>query len=628
MSFLPSRAAAAVLAAALNVTPAPAASAPAAPAADDPLAVWDLTPLYRDEAAWRAAKDRLAAELPALGAFAGRLGEGPGVLLEALVAIEQRTRELIRLYSYASLQADEDTRLAPPLERRQEMGLLGSQFSRTVSYLRPELLALGAERIEAYLAAEPRLAPHRFPLREILRGAPHTLGAEAEAVLSATSLVTGSAGSIYGVLANADLPWPTIRLADGTEARLDQAGYTRWRAAPSRSDREAVFRAFWGRMREYERTFGAALFAQVKADWFNASVRRHPSSLASALHADAIPEAVYRTLIAETNAGLPTLHRYFRLRGRLLGIKDLRYWDIYPAMLPGERAFPLDEARRLTLASAAPLGADYGRDLAHALAGRYLHAYPRPGKTSGAYMSGRVHDAHPYVLMNYNGDYESLTTFAHEWGHGIHSVLANRAQPAPTADYPIFTAEIASTVNEALLLEHMLRVATSDRERLAFLGSALEGLRGTFFRQAMFAEFELAMHEVVQRGGALSGQRLSQLYGDLLRRHHGHAEGVLTIDDLVTVEWAYIPHFYSRFYVYQYATSIAAAQLFANRILAGEPGAVDTYLGLLKAGGSDHPYELVRRAGVDLATPAPYRALIARMDAIMDRIEALLPAGS
>jgi oligoendopeptidase F len=230
--------------------------------------------------------------------------------------------------------------------------------------------------------------------------------------------------------------------------------------------------------------------------------------------------------------------------------------------------------------------------------------------------------------MNYNGDYESLTTFAHEWGHGIHSVLANRAQPAPTADYPIFTAEIASTVNEALLLEHMLRVATSDRERLAFLGSALEGLRGTFFRQAMFAEFELAMHEVVQRGGALSGQRLSQLYGDLLRRHHGHAEGVLTIDDLVTVEWAYIPHFYSRFYVYQYATSIAAAQLFANRILAGEPGAVDTYLGLLKAGGSDHPYELVRRAGVDLATPAPYRALIARMDAIMDRIEALLPAGS
>ena len=185
---------------------------------------------------------------------------------------------------------------------------------------------------------------------------------------------------------------------------------------------------------------------------------------------------------------------------------------------------------------------------------------------------------------------------------------------------------MASTVHESLLLEHMLRVAANDRERLAFLGSALEGLRGTFFRQAMFAEFELAMHEIVQRGGALSGQRLSQLYGDILRRHHGHAEGVLTIDDLVTVEWAYIPHFYSRFYVYQYATSIAAAQLFANRILAGEPGAVDTYLGLLKAGGSDHPYELVRRAGVDLATPAPYRALVARMDAIMDRIEALLPA--
>ena len=327
MSFLPPRAATAVLAAALHVSPA-AAAAPAAPVADDPLAVWDLTPLYRDEAAWRAAKDRLAAALPQLAAFAGRLGEGPGVLLQALEAVEARSRELMRLYTYASLQADEDTRLAPPLERRQEMGLLASQFSRTVSYLRPELLALGEARIEAWLAAEPRLAPHRFPLREILRGAPHTLGAEAEGVLSATSLVTGSAGSIYGVLANADLPWPTIRLADGTEARLDQAGYTRWRAAPARADREAVFRAFWGRMREYERTFGAALFAQVKADWFNASVRRHPSALAAALHANHIPETVYRTLIAETNAGLPTLHRYFRLRARLLGIKDLRYWDI------------------------------------------------------------------------------------------------------------------------------------------------------------------------------------------------------------------------------------------------------------------------------------------------------------
>jgi oligoendopeptidase F len=226
--------------------------------------------------------------------------------------------------------------------------------------------------------------------------------------------------------------------------------------------------------------------------------------------------------------------------------------------------------------------------------------------------------------MNYTDDYASVSTIAHEWGHGMHSLLANHSQPFPTADYSIFVAEIASTLNETLLLEHMLKVAPNDEEKLYYLGSALENLRATFFRQAMFAEFELAIHEQVEKGGSLSGQQLTKIYGELLRRYHGDALGVLKIDDLVTVEWAYIPHFYRDFYVYQYATSIAASSAFANRILRGEPGAVDIYLGMLKAGGSDHPYELVKRAGVDLATPAPYRALAARMNAIMDQIEAIL----
>jgi oligoendopeptidase F len=226
--------------------------------------------------------------------------------------------------------------------------------------------------------------------------------------------------------------------------------------------------------------------------------------------------------------------------------------------------------------------------------------------------------------MNYNDDYESVSTMAHEWGHGLHSQLSNHAQPFPTAQYSTFIAEIASTLNEALLLDHMLKVAPNDEERLYYLGSALEGLRGTFFRQAMFAEFELAIHEQVEKGGSLSGQQLTKIYGELLRRYHGHDQGVLKIDEMVTREWAYIPHFYRNFYVYQYATSIAAAQAFAERILKGEPAAVDTYLGMLKAGGSDHPYDLVKRAGVDLATPAPYRALASRMNAIMDQIETIL----
>ena len=589
-----------------------------------PADVWDLTLLYADDAAWRTAKEQLAAEIPKLKEYEGKLGESPANLLAAMNHLQRIRDEFTRLSVYASLNLDEDTRKAPMLERTQEVGLLGTQFSRATSYMDPELLTVGEAKVKAFIAAEPGLAPHQFNLMETMRAAPHTLGAEAEAVLSATGLVTGTPSALYGILANADMPWPTIKLSDGSEARLDQAGYTRWRSAPNRADRQAVFEAFWKKMRDYERTFGVALFSQVKADWFNASTRKYSSSLAYALDGSNIPEAVYRTLVAETNANLPTLHRYFKLRGRLLGIPELHYWDIYPPIVTSDKKFPLATGKEISTAAVAPLGVDYQRKFADSLAARYTHYYPQPGKRSGAYMSGGVHDAHPFVLMNYNDDYESVSTLAHEWGHGVHSVLSNSSQPSTNSGYPIFIAEIASTQNEVLLLDHMLKVARSDDEKLYYLGFALENMRGTFFRQAMFAEFELATHEIVEKGGSLSGQKLSQIYGDLLRRYHGDAAGVLKIDDLVTIEWAYIPHFYRRFYVYQYATSIAAGTAFADRILKGEPGAVDTYLGLLKAGGSDHPYDLVKRAGVDLASPAPYRALVARMNSIMDQIEAIL----
>jgi oligoendopeptidase F len=253
-----------------------------------------------------------------------------------------------------------------------------------------------------------------------------------------------------------------------------------------------------------------------------------------------------------------------------------------------------------------------------------MDAYPRPGKVSGSYMNGSVYDEHPFVLMNYNDDYESVSTLAHEWGHAMHSYLSNRAQPYPTANYSIFLAEIASTFNEALLLEHMLGQARNDDEKLFYLGNALENLRGTYFRQTMFAEFELTIHDRAEAGEALTGAKLTSIYGDLLRRYHGHDQGVLKIADLYAIEWAYIPHFYYNFYVYQYATSLAASSLLAETVLKGEPGAVERYMGLLKAGSSDYPFELLQEAGVDMTTAAPYRAVVTRMNAIMDQIEDIL----
>jgi len=590
----------------------------------DPAYVWDLSLLYRDEAAYRAAKEHLAQGLVKIPALQGHLGDSPRALADALDTIYGLRKELVRLNTYAHLAHDENTKLTPGLERSQELDMLATRFSQTLSFLRPEILALGEARIKGFLAQEPRLAIYRFPLEEILRSAPHTLGAEAEGVLSAVGLLADTPSSLYGILANADMPWPKVKLSDGKEVLLDQSGYSRYRASQVREDREKVFQAFFGKLKEYERSFGVALFSQIKTDCFGAQVRKYPDSLASALADNDIPEAVYRTLIAETHANLPTLHRYFRLRAKMLGLKELRYSDIYPPIVKTERSFPYPEAQALIIEATKPLGATYTQDITQALHARYTDVFPQPGKRSGAYMSGNVHDGNPFVLMNYNSDYESVSTLAHEWGHGIHSVLANRHQPFATADYSIFTAEIASTLNEALLLDHMLKVAKSDEEKLYYLGSALEGLRGTFFRQAMFAEFELAIHEEVEKGGALSGDKLTRIYGDILKRYHGHDQGIVKIDDTVTVEWAYIPHFYYNFYVYQYATSIAASQAFALKIKQGEPKAVETYLGLLKAGGSDHPYALVKRAGVDLASPAPYRALAARMEGIMDQIEAIL----
>ena len=603
-----------------------AAANPPAPA--DPTSVWDVTLLYRDDAAWRAAKEHIAAELPKIKNYQGRLGENAATLREAMDFIYGLRKDFDRMAVYTSLKRDANTRDSGALELNQEADLLGTEFSRATSFVNPELLGIGEAKLRTFLDSDRGLAPYRFPIMEVLRAAPHTLGAEAENVLSATGLITDTPVSVYGILANADIAWPTIKLADGTAARLDQSGYTKWRAAPNRADRKAVFEAFWKTFRDYERTFGVSLYSQVKTDWFNASVRKYPNCLAAALASDNIPEAVYRTLVAETNANLPTLHRYFKLRGRMLGISDLHYWDIYPPMVKLDKAFPLTTGKGLVLDAVQPLGADYVALFAASLNGRFTDYYPKPGKAAGAYENGAAYDVHPFVLTNYNDDYESVSTVAHEWGHGTHSVLANRAQPYPTSQYSIFVAEIASTLNETLLLDHMLKVANNDAEKLYYLGSALENLRATFFRQAMFSEFELAIHEQVEKGDSLSGEQLSKIYGDLLRRYHGDSQGVLKIDDLVTIEWAYIPHFYRDYYVYQYATSIAASQAFADRILKGEPGVVDTYLGMLKAGGSDHPYELVKRAGVDLATPVPYRALVARMNSIMDQIEAILAKGA
>ncbi len=591
------------------------------------IAQWDLTDLYKSPQDWSAEYARVRTAAQRLDSYSGTLGDSAATMRLALDAIAAVNKESSRLYSYASLKADEDISNAANQERKQQAGALNTLIGEKTAWLAPEILSIGDPKVRSFLAADKDLAAHHnFLLGNILRGAPHTLGNEAESVLAAAGDVLQQPDAIYGQLANSDLPYPEITLSTGQKVRLDQSAYEQYRQSPNRADRKLVFDSFWGAWKHYESSDGAILTAQIMGDVFMAKARKHPNALAAALFPDNMPEAVYRTLVAEANEGLPTLHRYFRLRKQLLGIKDeLQYYDIYPTMFPGRNIpkFGIAESERLSKDALAPYGNEYIALLTRGFAGKWMDPSPRVHKASGAYMNGSAYDVHPYLLLNHHDDYAGLSTFAHEWGHAVHTLLTTKSQPYEKANYSTFIAESASIANEMLLNDYMVTHAKTKEEKLYYLGEGLESIRGTFFRQVMFAEFELAIHETLEKGMPLSGARMTDIYCGLLKKYHGEAEGVMHIDPAYCIEWAFVPHFFYNFYVYQYATSMAGAAEFTDAIVKEGRPAAERFLDMLRAGGSDYPYEIYKRAGIDMATPAPYRALIARMNRIMDDIEAL-----
>ena len=615
---------------ALTAGPLFAAHAAASAAETGPSLTWDLSDLYAGTDAWSAAYTRTRAQVEQFDRFRGTVGNSAGDLLKALSAISDARREAARLGVYASLQGDEDLRVAPAQERRQQAQTLATLIDEKTAWLAPEIIALGQAKVDSLIQSNAELKRRfDFFLKDTLRGAPHTLGPEAEAVLAASGDVLSQPSTVYHQLADAELPYPTIELSNGQKVRLDSAAYEKHRTAASRSDRKAVFDAFWGAWKGYQGTMGANLASQDIGDVFTAKTRRFNGALEAALFGDNIPPEIYRTLVAQANAGLPTLHRYLRLRKRLLGIEgDLAYYDNYPTLIPAKSvpSFSVAESERLTLAALAPMGEEYLALLRRGFAGRWMSVMPRQGKRSGGYMNGGAYDVHPYLLLNHTDDYQSLSTLAHEWGHAVHTLLTTANQPFEKAQYSPFIAESASIANEMLLNDYMVDHAKTRDEKLFYLGQGLDAIRGSFFRQVMFAEFQLQMHQEVEQGLPLSGEHLTENYCKLLKRYMGEAEGVMKIDPLYCTEWEFIPHFYLGFYVYQYATSMAGAAQFSDAILKEGARARDRFINLLKAGGSDYAYELYKRAGIDLATPAPYQALFARMNRVMDQIEVLQQA--
>ena len=586
---------------------------------------WDLTHIYASDDAWKKAKEQIVAEVPTIEQFKGTLGASAAQLLGCMDRTSHITKELTRLGSYASMASDQDTRDSKYLAMQQEVRQVASDFAAKAAYIEPEILSLDKKKVDGFIVQDKRLRVYRHYLDDILRRKAHTGTAGEEKIIADASLMSDAASSIYGVFSDADFPYPEVKLSTGETVKLSKSTFSLYRTVQNQEDRKKVFATFFGKLYDFRRTFGTEMNGEVKKNMFYARARKYNSSLESALDANNIPVKVYQSLVDGVNSNLSTFHRYLNLRKRILGLKELHYYDLYAPLLSNvELKYNIDEAEKNVVASLAPLGKEYVSVIEKAFKDRWIDFYPTEGKRSGAYSNGSVYDIHPYMLLNYNGKYDDMSTLAHELGHTMQSYLSNKTQPYPTSDYPIFVAEVASTFNEALLIDHMLKSISDDNVRLSLLGNYLEGIKGTVFRQTQFAEFELRMHEMAEKGESITGDALDDLYMQITKKYYGHDKGVCIVDDEIKSEWSFIPHFYYNFYVYQYATAFTASAALSEQVLAGDKSATKRYLDFLSAGGSEYAIDLLKTAGVDMTTPHPLELTMKKMNRVMDEMEKIL----
>ena len=585
---------------------------------------WDLSDLYLDIESWNRSRSQISSKFSKIKDCEGKLGESSALLTACLDLINDTYKDLLKNYTYSFLAKDTDLGNSNFRERSSLSQALFVNFGEATSFLNPEIVSIGKTKLNEYIANDEGLKNHDFYIQNTLRQSNFILSPKEEAIIASMRDTMSTPSSAYEVLTNAEIPWPEVTLSNGKTVKLNPSGYGTYRRSIERNDRMLVFDKFWDTFQNYKQTLAITLQGQVKNDVAMAKIKGYNSSLDQALAEENIPIKVYETLVSSVNKGLPSLHRLIKLRQRMLGLETSEYYDIYPSVVSIDKKYSLEDAKQLTLEALKPLGKSYIDTLSNSLNKNWMHVYPAPGKRSGAYVMGAAYDVHPYVLLNFDNTLESVSTFIHEWGHAMHTLLANDAQSFEKADYSTFIAEIASTANEILLFDHLRKNSKNDQQKLYFLFKELSQIRGTFFRQTQFAEFELAIHKLIEKGEALSADKLDRIYGDILKQYYGHNEGIMNIKDTYTVEWAYIPHFYRNFYVYQYATSISAAYFLTDKILNKEKGSKETLINILKAGGSNYPFDILLNAGVDMSSEAVYTSIISRMDQLMDEVELIL----
>jgi len=581
---------------------------------------WDLDSMYASDEEWEAAFAEVKERIPDLREYEGRVAEDGETLLAALEREEAVMRELSKVVSYANLRSAEDTRNQEFQALSARAQSLSAEAQSAVSYIEPELQALSRDEVAELVDEEPDLEAYDHYLDDVLRMKPHTRSTEVEELLADLSEVTGAASDVYSMLTNADMEFPTVEDPDGEAVEITQSNFTKLQKHPDRYFRRRVHEEFYDRWADVRNTVGSALKNSVTKDVKMANVRGYDTAREAALNGPNVPVEVYDTLLETVQRHLHHLHYHAELKRDAHDLDDLRMWDLYVS-LTGEESptVEYDQAVEYITDAVAPLGTEYRERMAEGLGSRWVDVYENRGKRSGAFSAG-TYDTQPYILMNYQDDVESMFTLAHELGHSMHSELANESQPWQYASYDIFTAEVASTVNETLLTHHLLDTVDDPEFRMHVLDQYLERFRSTLYRQTMFADFELQIHEVVEEDGALTPDRLDSLYGDLKAEFYEPA----VADERIEREWMRIPHFYYNFYVYQYATGISAAVAIVERVLdEGEPAAA-AYREALRLGGREYPLEVLRTAGVDLTEPDPIESALAVYGDYLDEVAALL----
>jgi oligoendopeptidase F len=584
--------------------------------------LWATETIFPSDEAWEAEFAAVQKQIGETAKFKGTLGQGPDELLAALTFRDELEPRLERVYVYASLLSDQDTRDSEHLGMKNRARSMLVDYGAQISWLTPELISIPFEKIEAWMGDNQKLAVYRQYFDDLFRQKKYILSPREEELMAMAGEVRSTPYNTYNLLSNADLKFPPIKDETGTEVELDDSAFYLHMRSTDRTVRKAAYEAIVGTYAEYRNTTAALLNGAVQSHIFNVKARGYDSCLAASLSDSNIPVEVYNTLIKTVNDNLPLLHRYEEIRKRALKLDDgVHAYDLFAPLITGQKwEVDYEGAVKEIVEALQPLGDEYLTEMTKGFDSRWVDVFPTKGKRSGGYSSG-TYLTQPYILMNFHGGYEDMSTLAHEMGHSMHSYFSRSNQLYVYGDYDIFCAEVASTCNEILLQNYVLKRTTDPKVKLYLLVEFLEGIRGTVFRQTMFSEFEQRIHEMAEAGEPLTADSMSAEYRKIMKKYYGPA---YVHDDLVDNYWIRIPHFYYNFYVYKYATSYCAASNIASRIMKGEPGAVQAYLSFLKGGSSKYPIDLLKMARVDMTSPVPIRDAMALFEDLLDQTEALL----